>query len=242
MFTSSTQWTVPSGVKSAMVTMAGGGGSGLGWRFGSQYITGHSGGFVFSAPVNLTAGETLSVVVGTGGIAFGPVPVNGQIYGPPSGDDGLGGYPGGTTQLISPSQGVLLECGGGSGASYGLYNSIDGGIRIPGPQGGAYAFNNTPLGGYTPDRKAAGQYAVGNSPGACGPNNYGRGNQGTAFWAASPSVPLNSGNYPGALTPFGYGSGGMVAVSGCYIASSEIGTCVWPQPGRDGVVMIDVLY
>ncbi|AXQ50968.1 hypothetical protein DZC31_30080 (plasmid) [Stenotrophomonas rhizophila] len=73
VFTTSTTWTVPAGVKSALVTMAGGGGSALGWRFASQYITGHSGGFVFSAPVNLVEGETLTVEVGSGGIAFQPI-------------------------------------------------------------------------------------------------------------------------------------------------------------------------
>ncbi|WP_421556726.1 hypothetical protein [Pseudomonas kitaguniensis] len=242
MFTSSTQWTVPSGVKSAMVTMAGGGGSGVGWRFGSQYITGHSGGFVFSAPVNLTAGETLSVVVGTGGIAFGPVSTDGTVFVPPMGDDGLAGYPGGTSQIISPSQGTLLECGGGSGASYGMYNSLTGGVRIPGPQGGAYTYSSTPYGGATANRPATAPYSVVNGPGACGPADYGRGNKGASFWAANPTVPLNSGTYPGALTPFGYGSGGSISVSGCNVSANDVGICIFPTPGRDGVVMIDVLY
>lgn len=241
MFTTSTSWTVPSGVKSALVTMAGGGGSGLGWRFASQYITGHSGGFVFSAPVNLVEGETLSVVVGRGGIAFAPVISTGVIHVPPAGDDGLAGYPGEATKLISPSQGILLECDGGSGATTDYYNSLSSGVRIPGPQGGAWLYGS-PYAGATVTRPAAGPYAQPNGPGACGFASYGMGNSGSQFYAANPTVPINSGVYPGALTPFGYGAGGAVNVSGCYISATETGTCVSPSRGRDGVVMIDVLY
>lgn len=241
MFTTSTSWTVPSGVKSALVTMAGGGGSGLGWRFASQYITGHSGGFVFSAPVNLVEGETLSVVVGRGAVSFVPVISSGSIKVPPAGDDGLAGYPGEASKLISPSQGILLECDGGSGATTNYYNSLSTGVRIPGPQGGAWVFGS-PFAGATVSRPAAGPYATPNGPGACGFASYGMGNAGSEFYAANTSTPINSGVYPGALTPFGYGAGGSVSVSGCYISATEVGTCVSPLRGRDGVVMIDVLY
>ncbi|MBX8493166.1 hypothetical protein K5D42_25175 [Pseudomonas cichorii] len=241
VFTSSTTWTVPSGVKSAMVTMAGGGGSGSGWRFASQYITGHSGGFVFSAPVNLIEGEELNIVVGRAAMAYSPVSSDGQVYLPPSGDDGLAGYPGGTTQLFSPSQGLLLQCGGGSGATFSAYNSLDTGVRIPGPQNGAWTFG-PPYSGVIPSRMSDAPYSLPNGPGACGPDDYGRGNYGAMFWATTPSTSLNSGEYPGALTPFGYGSGGSISASGCYISANEAGTCVSPRSPRDGVVMIDILY
>lgn len=243
VFTASTPWTVPTGVKSALVSMAGGGGSGLGWRFVSQYITGHSGGFVFSAPVNLVAGETLSVVVGKGGFGSGPVDGGGGVQVPPSnGDDGYAGYPGGASQLISPSQGVLLECDGGSGATTFQTNAYNtGNVRTAGPQGGAWSFGS-PFIGPTPVRPASGPYAQQNGPGACGTGGYGLGNAGTYAWATDPNTPIASGIYPGALTPFGYGSGGAVRASGCYITASEVGKCVWNDTGRDGVVMIDVLY
>lgn len=242
VFNSSTTWKVPSGVKSAMVTMAGGGGSGTGWRFASQYITGHSGGFVFSAPVNLVEGETLTIDVGKGGISYVPVTNDGTIYVPPSGsDDGLSGYPGGTSRVTSPSLGILLECGGGSGASYGAYNSLNTGVKIPGPQQGAFLFYG-PSSGSVVSRPSNQAYSVANAPGACGPNDYGRGNPGTSFFAADGNTPVNSGVYPGALTPFGYGSGGSIATSGCYISASDTGKCMFPNPGRDGVVMIDILY
>ncbi|KWW32348.1 hypothetical protein AU374_05948 [Cupriavidus metallidurans] len=242
VFTTSQSWTVPQGVTSALVTMAGGGGSGLGWRFASQYITGHSGGFVFSAPVNVVAGETLSIVVGKGGLGGGPVDSGGGIYVPPGWDDGYSGYPGGATQLISPSQGVLLECDGGSGATTGMVNAYNtGNVPVPGPQGSAWAFGS-PFIGSIPARPASGPYTMGSGPGACGTGGYGLGNSGTFGYAADPNTPLASGIFPGALTPFGYGSGGQVNVSGCYITASQTGKCVWNGAGRDGVVMIDVMY
>ena len=247
VFTTSQSWTVPAGVTSAFVTMAGGGGSALGWRFGSQYQTGHSGGFVFSAPVNLVAGETLSVVVGAGGMGFSPVntgvPVTAypqySVWAPPAGDDGLGGYPGGASKLISPSAGVLLECDGGSGATTYVVDSLSGSVWIPGPQTGAYAYGIGTI--PTPNRVASGPYTRANGPGACGTSNYGLGNTGASFYAGA-TTSLPSGNTPGALTPFGYGSGGGINVTGCYVSTTQIGVCVSNAYGRDGVVMIDVLY
>ncbi|WP_247391883.1 shufflon system plasmid conjugative transfer pilus tip adhesin PilV [Ralstonia pseudosolanacearum] len=255
VFTSSTSWTVPSGVKSALVTMAGGGASGLGWRFASQYITGSSGGFVFSAPVNLTAGETLSVVVGKGAPGYGPLDSGRlappeyvyHIMVPPSNDDGLGGYPGERSQLVSPSQGVLLECDGGSGATTVTADTINGGVLIPGPNNGAWAYSG--LGTIpVPNRVAAGPYANGGGgPGACGYSAYGIGNPGQNAYTPDPAHnALSSGTYPGGLSPFGYGSGGSVSISGCRVDGppnqANQGTCVWNNAGRDGVVIIDVLY
>jgi prepilin-type N-terminal cleavage/methylation domain-containing protein len=67
VFTTSQSWTVPAGAKSAFVTMAGGGGSGLGWRVLNAIHSGHSGGYVFSHPVDLVPGEVMTVTVGLGG-------------------------------------------------------------------------------------------------------------------------------------------------------------------------------
>jgi hypothetical protein len=248
VFTSSGTWTVPQGVKSALVTMAGGGGTGLGWRFASQYMTGNSGGFVFSAPVNLIAGETMTVVVGKGGVTHGPyattTPVPGTpyfVYAPPPDDDGLGGYPGTPSQLISPSAGVLLECDGGSGATVVWADSFSGSVTIPGPQTGAWSFSGIHI-VPAPSRVASGPYARAGGPGACGYGDYGLGNFGNASYAVNSNTPLASGAYQGALTPFGYGSGGAISVYGCYVSTTQMGTCVIPSIARDGVVMIDVLY
>lgn len=243
LFTSTTTWTVPQGVKSAMVTMSGGGASGYGWRFINQYKTGASGGFVFSAPVNLVEGETVSIVVGRGGIGYGPydtgVPVVGfpgyHVWAAPAGDDGLGGYPGGTTKLVSPSNGVLLECGGGGGAYSGGIDNFNGG-PVAGNLPGAVFVTGIPSFS-SPNRGAEAPFGgINGGPGVCGLDGYGIGNLGNG------SFNMSGGNYSGGATPFGYGSGGTVRIGGCYVSPTQTGTCTFTDPGRDGVVMIDVLY
>ncbi|MGZ3818139.1 MAG: type IV pilus modification PilV family protein [Bdellovibrio sp.] len=239
-FTTSQTWTVPPGVKSALVTMAGGGGSGAGWRVVNAVYSGHSGGYVFSHPVNLVPGEVLSIVIGQGGKSFqtvntgvlaNPGPPY-YIFTSPSGDDGLGGYPGTATKLISPTMGTLLECDGGSGASYNGVDAYNGSV-VAGDVPGATVGGGSPP--YpSPQRNATGPYATPNGPGACGPNGYGIGNAGNPLWGVS------SGFYPGGTTPFGYGAGGTIYRMGCYVNATTIGTCVNPADGRDGVVYIDV--
>jgi hypothetical protein len=221
--------------------MAGGGGSGSGWRVISTTQTGHSGGYVFSQPVNLVAGETMQVTVGKGGQAYAPyatVPAQPgppyYIYAAPAGDDGLGGYPGGSSMLVSPSAGTLLSCAGGSGTSSGGIDNYSGG-KVAGNYDGAQYGGGSPT--YpAPNRVATGPFATANWPGACGPAAYGVGNQGTQSWSVS------SGNRSGGKTPFGYGSGGDLSVWGCYVTATYVGTCIFPQAARDGVVFIDVLY
>jgi hypothetical protein len=249
LFTTSTSWTVPLGVKSALVTMAGGGASGYGWRFANHFSTGSSGGFVFSAPVNLVEGETITVTVGKGGIGFATVntgvPVSAYpglyVWGAPPGDDGLGGYPGGASMLVSPSAGILLECDGGSGASTGVIG-IDNfnGSPVAGNVPGAISGSGRPT--YSsPNRPASGPYAnPSDGPGACGYSAYGVGNPGTKTFTGAEK--LTSGTYAGGMSPFGYGTGGMVGVTGCFVSQTQTGTCINATNGRDGVVMIDVLY
>ena len=241
MFTSSQTWTVPVGVASAFVTMAGGGGSGYGWRVSQSYNTGPSGGYVFSQPVNLIPGETLQVTVGKGGISYQPYATTEVVAGTPyfvytnpAGDNGLAGYPGESSLLVSPSMGTLMRCDGGSGASSGRIDNFSGSI-VAGNMGGG---NNASGYGatFSPHRVAAGPYATMDGAGACGPSSYGIGNYGSL------SYNVTSGVYPGGKTPFGYGSGGDVQVWGCYVSQTYIGLCVFPVPARDGVVFIDVLY
>jgi hypothetical protein len=214
--------------------MAGGGGSGAGWRMVSTIFSGHSGGYVFSQPVNLVAGETMSVVVGGGGIGYTPV-YSGSIAAAPAGDDGLGGYPGRSSKLVSPSAaGTLLECSGGSGVSFGYLDNYTGG-KVAGNFDGARTGSGTNA-YLTPNRVATGAFATANGPGACGPAQYGIGNVGIESWSFS------SGNYIGGQTPFGYGSGGGIFVTGCYVTATTTGLCIGSAAGRDGVVFIDVLY
>lgn len=241
VFTTSSTWTVPVGTRKAFVTMAGGGGSGAGWRIISNLATGHSGGYIFSQPINVTPGEVMQVIVGKGGQGFHPystgVPANPGppyfIYARPATDDGLGGHPGEASKLISPSQGLLVECGGGSGASVGGIDNYSGGL-VAGSIPGAMTGSGTPSFS-SPNRVAAGSYVTANGPGNCGPGTagYGKGNSGITLWG------ITSGSYGGGKSPFGFGSGGDVGVSGCYVNASTTGTCVFPYDGRDGVVYID---
>lgn len=188
---------------------------------------------MFSQPVNLVAGETLSVIVGKGGQGFAPVS-NGSYYVQPAGDDGLGGYPGGSSMLVSPSLGTLLECDGGSGAAFDGVDDYSGPL-VPGlvngaqTGGGTHAFPS-------PNRIASGAYVTPSGPGACGPAQYGVGNKGSVNFSIAP------GNRSGGMTPFGYGSGADIFISGCYISMTQIGICIGSANGRDGVVFIDVLY
>jgi hypothetical protein len=241
-FTTSGTWKVPAGVRSAFVTMAGGGGSGYGWRIINAQHTGNSGGYVFSTPVSLVGGETLTITVGTGGVGYGPVnswvSVPGTPYHiwnpPPSGDDGLAGYPGTHSSIKSPSLGEILRCDGGSGASPGGVDSYSGGA-VAGNNAGATIGSGVPT-LWAPNRPAVGAYATDRGPGACGPNKFGIGNPGML------SFTVNSGEAAGGATPFGYGSGGGISRSGCYVSASVHGTCVEARGGRDGVVYIDVMY
>lgn len=240
-FTATTSWTVPAGVRKAFVTMAGGGGSGLGWRIVSTLMTGHSGGYVFSHPINLIPGEVLQIIVGKGGKGYAPynsgvLAAAGPpyyIYAKPTSDDGLGGYPGESSQVISPAQGVLLECGGGSGRYTGGIDGYSGG-KVAGDMNGATFGSGVPS--YpAPNRPASGSYAQADRPGTCGPGpaQYGEGNSGISLWS------INSGTYSGGSTPFGYGSGGDIYISGCYVNATVVGTCIHAMNGRDGVVFID---
>lgn len=245
VFTSSGSWKVPDGVRNAFVTIAGGGGSGLGWKISNAFMTGHSGGYLFSTSVGVTPGETLDIIVGKGGKGYGPVKTSTladrgdpyYVYVPPSGDDGTGGYPGQSSKVISGGR-VLLECAGGGGAYASGLDTLDTGSLVVGPQAGAT------IGGGTPKypsakRPAAGPFG-GLGPGACGPAGYGIGNAGMQQWATAASLP--SGSYPGGATPFGYGSGGSVDISGRHVTKTTVGTGISPNSGRDGVVIIDVTY
>ncbi|QQR64656.1 hypothetical protein IPH92_03785 [Candidatus Kaiserbacteria bacterium] len=243
VFTSTQDWVVPSNVTSAEVTMAGGGGSGVGWRVVNAVFAGHSGGYVFSHPISLTPGETIHIQVGRGGrgsavVNTGVLADRGApyyIYTYPSDDDGLGGYPGSSSKITSSVSGTLLECSGGSGAYVGGVDTYLGGIyTVAGHVDGAIVGGGTPA--YSsPNRVATGSFVAGNGPGACGPSLYGIGNRGPIQWAVS------SGIYPGGTTPFGYGSGGSVFRSGCHTTASYVGTCTNSDVGRDGVVILDVI-
>lgn len=135
IFTSNATWIVPSNVKSAYVSIAGGGAAGV-----SDYpatgttavamVSGSAGGFLSSYPLNLTPGESIMITIGVGGV---PGVANaGQLAGSAS---KFGSYltcSGGINWALPGSCGSQ----GGNGF-WGLYVNSRGGV-IPGGQ--------TPLG------------------------------------------------------------------------------------------------
>jgi hypothetical protein len=256
VFTEDEIWTVPDGVKSAFVTMAGGGSSGVSYGVRDPLMSGNSGGYVFSQPINFVEGERIRITVGKGGKAVGYY--FSGVYDSNGGKNqvviqdtdphhGRGGYPGTSSKLESIDRGeLLLECAGGSGPGRTHFNTVEYG-QGPGPTVAStveiYSSTGSPhqfvfSNAFT---EASGPYAAPNAPGRCGPiassdPNYGKGNFGQVLYGAS------SGAYIGGTTPFGYGSGATVGRSGCYITKTYIGTCTSTGAGRDGIVFIDVTY
>lgn len=239
MFTSNGTWTVPVGIRRVFVTMAGGGGSGVGWRVASSMTSGHSGGYIFSQPTKVKPGEVMTIIVGKGGKGYPAIRTS--VFadvGPPhyifasGADDGLGGYPGESSKLISPTMGTLLECAGGSGAAINGIDSYSGGLMAGGVTGIISTSGNPNW--PSPNRIAAGPYAQLNNAGTCGAGGYGVGNRG------SDKYNFTSGTIEGGPTPFGYGSGGDITAFGCYVNATTTGTCVFPDDGSDGVVYIDI--
>jgi hypothetical protein len=259
-YTGSVQtFTVPAGVTSAFVSMAGGGATGLGWRITNALITGSSGGYVVSYPLTLIPGDTLSITVGRAGANYSPsasgtYATPGHPYyiyvNPLPSDDGLGGWPGTLTKIDSASLGAtLIECAGGSGATtrgattgtFGI-DSYTGGL-VPGPLPGAVFGSGTPT-SYAPNREATDSIYYGGfgTPGRCGASGVstGIGSIGVSYWSTGGN--LNSGSWYGGMTPLKYGSGGGVSVSGCHVDTTNVGTCVFAGPAQNGVVYLDVLY
>lgn len=247
-FTSDSEWVVPQGIKSGFVTMAGGGGSGGGWRVIAAITSGPSGGFVFSHPLNFNEGERVKIVVGKGGRAYSPYATNVvadpgppyYVHNEPAGDDGLGGYPGTSSKLVAldrAGQPTLLECTGGSGGSFWGVDSYDGG-PVAGNRAGALVGSGNPR--YSSPNRAAvvpAGWETGDArPGRCGTGGYGEGVGGDTTYAQT-SMTLKGGR-----SPFNFGSGGAVSRWGCFVTKSIVGTCVYPEAGTNGVVFIDVLY
>lgn len=242
-FTQNSTWVVPAGVTSAQISMAGGGGSGQGWRSSSAQTGGHSGGYVYNEPISLVPGETLQIEVGKGGISFKPTnpPTNVTIgggqyywYQPPVGDPGHTGYSGSSSKIISPSMGTLLECTGGSGAALGGIDAYDGPL-MPGGLPGIRSGSGVPS-IPTEYPRADGPWSSPSAPGACGPSEKGRGNYGAQVYYSG------GGTIRGGISPFGYGSGGDTRVDRWYVTYDTIGQIILCEPGRDGIVYIDIMY
>lgn len=157
-YTSSTTWTVPAGVTSILCeVIGGGGGCGI-----STAVGGGGGGFAYGS-IAVSAGQVLTITVGTGG-------TGGQTY-PNTGNAG------GTSEIVRSGSSLISAAGGGGGgqaAGSGPGGSATGGTiyNIIGGNGAAFGSNVIGVPGAS-GRGFPTAYGVSNGPGAGG---YGNGN------------------------------------------------------------------
>jgi hypothetical protein len=157
-YTSSTTWTVPTGVTSILCEVIGGGG-GCGV---SATIGGGGGGFAYGS-IAVSAGQVLTITVGTGGTGNQPYPNTGNA--------------GGTSEIVRSGSSLISAAGGGGGgqsAGNGTGGSATGGTiyNIIGGNGTNFGSMTTGVPGAS-GRGFPTSYGVSNGPGAGG---YGQGN------------------------------------------------------------------
>ena len=205
-YTSADQsWTVPPGVSSIVVKMWGaGGGYGESWLGSSS--NGGGGGFS-TATVSVTAGETLTVIVGSGGhYAFAPTgaPEYGGGGGAPdrSYDPKYSASGGGRSALRrGPTE--LVTAGGGGGGGAGGGTNLNAGGAGGGPSGQAGLQNSGCAS--TPGTQSSG----GNGGCTSRPNESigGTGDPGGQFYGGWPNLGTYGGGGGGGW--FGGGGGGI---------------------------------
>jgi hypothetical protein len=122
-YTSSTTYTVPSGITkiyASGVSGAGGGGGGGGDNGGTGGGSGGGGGageYVPPLALTVSPGETLTITVGTGG--------NGGSAGTSGGTLSANGSAGSLTSIVGSVSGTLLSVNGGSGGGRGHNSTLD---------------------------------------------------------------------------------------------------------------------
>ncbi len=183
IFTSTTIWPVPNGVRLARVRLVGGGGGGGGSDdSGGRGFSGGGGGAggYAEAVVSVIPGIPIPVTVGVGGAGAGPLSTGGAggisafgPYGAGSDTRALGGVGGGSDN--PDSRGGQGGAGvSGSIALAGGYGSD--GVRmslLPGGSGGASAFGGGGRGAFLGGGPALGQAPGSGGGGAYGPSSTG---------------------------------------------------------------------
>lgn len=154
-------FTVPYGITSLIVTIVGGGGGGGGYRGngdGHSGGSGGSGGKYVNTPMAVSPGETLTIVVGAGGLSAS-VQFNGtwlHVGGRGTGGDFWNAGDGGASSISRGSTPIGLATGGygGWGAGPGDNHAPDGASRpggnpdgVAGPQPPPYRSSGYVLGG-----------------------------------------------------------------------------------------------
>lgn len=139
IFTSSTTWTIPDGVRSLSVCcVGGGGGGGVGMVSANMSGCGGGGGYVAYASYNVIPGQVATISIGHGGAAQASNYSERQSY-PYAGK--IGGSGGATTFAMSGQTTLSGNGGEGGGVAYATAFQPRGGNG--GSGGGAGAFTTT---------------------------------------------------------------------------------------------------
>ena len=187
-FTSSSTFSVPSGVTSIDVLVVAGGGAG-GYDNGGG---GGAGGLIFMPSYPVTPGGTVSVTVGDGGPGGPNVGAVGQdsVFGTLTAKGGGGGSAG-------ASQGGGSGGSGGGGNGHGQGSAPSSNANGPATQptqpgnSGAYGFGNIGTGGSYPGPTRSGGGGGGAGAAATGAGNYaGSGGAGKTYTIADGTTPV----------------------------------------------------
>lgn len=241
-FTSSGTLTMPTQgtLLSATMLLIAGGGSG-GWSSGSSYAVkagggGGAGGYLnVDVTANLAIGQTYTITVGAGGIAYTDLTRGGGTNGDNSvalGYTAIGGGRGAWSDGFGGSNGQTGGSGGGGGTGGG---SAGGATSGQGYAGGAGQLSDTGTGGGGGGAGAAGSTgALGGGGGAGASNNI----SGTSITYA-----VGGGGGNGATNTQGSysttpGSGGAGAGTGF----GDVNPTSWATAGQNGICIVRYTY
>ena len=190
-FTSNTSWTIPAGVTSAKVAVAGGGGGGgSGGSNGQQLGTaGGNGGFAYALVTGMIPGSTVTITVGGAGTGS---TYGGTNYGSSPQQNGTGGK--------TSSFGSYITCTGGAAGTYGGAGGAAGTATLANS-------NVTSMSTYM----AGSSSFVGSKGTSAGGGVGGSGSAATGYGFGGGGGDVNSGYYIGQY-PGGNGSAGLVFI------------------------------
>jgi len=228
VFTESTMWTVPPGVRKVSAIIVAGGGSGGHGAGDEGGGGGGAGGVLFQRFINVTPGDVIPIIVGAGGPANSYTTYKFNCY------DYCCGYEGDCgTKCEYCATGYAYAGSNGGNSSFGPYVAYGGGIGGGGPSRTKYGASGGSGGGsmgfYGSASGGAGIYGQGNyggsgieegtsgGGGGAGSAGYiGGGGNGRTFTFAKQTFSVGGGGGPGngwwhQLAPGGVGGGGRGA-------------------------------
>jgi hypothetical protein len=188
-----TNWTVPSGVKTICAVTIGGGGAGTGGSTTASSTGGGGGALAYVNNITVTPGEILTVVVGTGGT-------------------GGAGQSGGASSIARGAT-ILVKANGGGGAVINSSTWNNGGTVAVGTGGvgGNGGGSNTPSGTSGGGGGAGGYAGAGGNGGGTSAVSAGSGGGGGGGGLGSVTVSPAGGGGTGIL---GQGTNGAAATAG----------------------------